>query len=107
MINEARDMCEHTASSAEKTIKERPRAERHGVGYLRRAKLCDPLGGLVGGTHDKLVIDFDLETVVLGNDQGLEDARVVWVGVDGLRVEAMLTNRRRLETIRVADNDPC
>ena len=52
--------------------------------YLGGAELGDPLLSLVGGAHDELVIDGDLEAVVGSNNLGLEDAGVLGVSVDGL-----------------------
>ena len=53
--------------------------------YLGRAKLLDPLGGFVGGAHDKLVVNLHLETIVFGDNEGLEHAGVLGIGVDGLK----------------------
>jgi len=60
--------------------------------YLGRTELGDPLGGLVSGTHDKLVIDGNVDAVVLGNNLGLEDTGVLGVGVNGLEKAGAIRN---------------
>lgn len=70
--------------------------------YLGSTELGDPLGGLVGGAHDELVIDSDLKTVVGSDDLGLEDAGVLGVRVDGLETEKRQRGKRKSRNLGVS-----
>lgn len=52
--------------------------------YLGGTELGDPLWGPVSDANSELIIDLDLKAVVLGDNEGLEDAGVVGVREDGL-----------------------
>jgi len=54
-------------------------------GDLGSTELGHPLGGLVGGAHDEVVIDLDLKAVVGSGNDSLENAGVLGVRVDGLQ----------------------
>lgn len=47
--------------------------------YLGSTELGDPLRGHVGGAEDEGLVDLDLESVVLGDNQSLGDAGVAAV----------------------------